>query len=150
MQAQKSETKAAKTAITTHHGTFAIGGNEKFQASAESMASNATIPMAAIINSRPLISRRHSFSLASLRAIMNLYAARIAPAVTITTPRRSISSDSLRGDNHAHPHSPTLKNDIQTVRPMRLFGVIKLTRPAGLIFAAWSLSDACRADRPSL
>src|SRR5215475_13200158 len=133
MQAQKSETKAAKTAITAHHGATAILSEAKFDASALSMATNAIKPMAPMIGSCAFTPRRHSFSPARLRLMINLYTIIIVPATTITTAKRLIACTPSKGDNHAHPHNTALKSEIQVIVPIRLIGLIGPLGPLGLI-----------------
>src|SRR5262245_38407457 len=130
MQAQKSETKATKTAITTHHGARASSCKATFDASALSMATNAIKPKAPMIGSCAFTPRRHSFSSARLRRMKNLYPIRTVPATTITTAKRLIACKPSKGDNHAHPHNIALKSDIQVMAPMELMG---LMGPLGLI-----------------
>ena len=83
------------------------------------MATNAVKPIAPMIRSCAFTPRRHSFSSANLRRMINLYPIRTAPATTITTAMRLISCNPTEGDNHAHPHNTALNNESQVMGPMR-------------------------------
>src|SRR5262245_45248724 len=118
------------------------------------MATNAIKPMAPMIGSCAFTPRRHSFSPARLRLMINLYTIIIVPATTITTAKRLIACTPSKGDNHAHPHNTALKSEIQVMipmAPMGIMGPLGLIGPLDLIglmgaTSGWfSLSDACCA-----